>query len=141
MGNIMILNFLCELKEWMIENRNEVLFSPLHNCPRDWQNMPIIYLSVAEVKKEQSRHDGRALFIFLYNECLWKRNITIHISIVYLWVGQVRKYEVLLSWPITFWNYVQKWVIGILSISLTLEFLAFIELNWGEWGLFNIAQY
>ena len=34
----------------------------------------------------------------------------------------------------------QKWVMGILSASLTLEFLAFIELNWGEWGLFNIAQ-
>ena len=52
------------------ENKNEVLFSPLHNCPRDWQNMPIMYLSVAEVRKGQSRHDDRALLNFLHNECL-----------------------------------------------------------------------
>lgn len=52
------------------KNKNEVLFSPLHNCPRDWQNMPIVYLSVTEVMKGQSRHDDRALLNFLYNECL-----------------------------------------------------------------------
>ena len=117
MGKLGFL-ILCGLDEWMKKNKNEVLFSPLHNCPRDWQNMPIMYLSVTEVRKGQSRHDDRALLNFLYNECLWKRNINILISIVYLWVGQVRKYEVLLSWPIVSWNYIQKWVMGILFTSL-----------------------
>ena len=46
------------------KNKNEVLFSPLHNCPRDWQNMPIMYLSIAEVRKGQSRYDDRALLTF-----------------------------------------------------------------------------